>query len=500
MKKKEQPKRKNVYELAQERLEFLFKEFDNIYVSFSGGKDSGVLLNLCIDYIRSHHLNRRIGVFHLDYEAQYEMTTRYVEETIARNSDILDVYHICVPFKVTTCCSMHQQYWRPWDEAMRDLWVRPMPKNVLTKKDFPFFREDMWDYDFQECFAEWLHKRKDAVRTACLVGIRTQESLDRWRAIHGSYRQNMYHNLGWSRRVAPDVFNFYPIYDWRTEDVWTANARFGWTFNELYELYYKAGVPLERQRVASPFLSTAQDTLKLYRVIDPNTWGKMVGRVNGVNFTGIYGGTRAMGWQSIKLPKGYTWKQYLFFLLDTLPEETRLSYLEKLDVSRKFWRTRGGCLAKETIQRLRDLNIPIEVHHTTNYRTEKLPVRMDYLDDIDIPEFREIPTYKRMCICILKNDHICKYMGFTLTKTEKARIDNVTRKYEHIFNPIKTPYGANKRGRKKKDVLGEDETTTDAVGAEGLPTEDIPTKDIPTGKPGADEQEKENQLTKNQEQ
>jgi predicted phosphoadenosine phosphosulfate sulfurtransferase len=262
--------------------------------------------------------------------------------------------------------------------------------------------------------------------------------------------------------------------------------------------------------VASPFLSAAQDTLKLYRVIDPNTWGKMVGRVNGVNFTGIYGGTRAMGWQSIKLPKGYTWKQYLFFLLDTLPEETRLSYLEKLDVSRKFWRTRGGCLAKETIQRLRDLNIPIEVHHTTNYRTEKLPVRMDYLDDIDIPEFREIPTYKRMCICILKNDHICKYMGFTLTKTEKARIDNVTRKYEHIFNPIKTPYGANKRGRKKKDALGEDETTTDAVSTEGLPTEDIPTKDIPTkdiptkdiptGKPGADEQEKENQLTKNQKQ
>ena len=39
---------KNVYELAQERLKVIFNEFDNIYVSFSGGKDSGVLLNMCI--------------------------------------------------------------------------------------------------------------------------------------------------------------------------------------------------------------------------------------------------------------------------------------------------------------------------------------------------------------------------------------------------------------------------------------------------------------------
>ena len=75
--------------------------------------------------------------------------------------------------------------------------------------------------------------------------------------------------------------------------------------------------PLDRQRVASPFLSTAQENLKLYKAIDHNTWGRMLGRVNGVNFTGIYGGTRAMGWQNITLPEGYTCKEYMYFLLDT---------------------------------------------------------------------------------------------------------------------------------------------------------------------------------------
>ena len=83
--------KKNVYELVEERLSMLFKEFDNIYVSFSGGKDSGVLLNLCIDYIRRHNLKRRIGVFHIDYEVQYKMTIDFVDRFLEANKDVVDV-------------------------------------------------------------------------------------------------------------------------------------------------------------------------------------------------------------------------------------------------------------------------------------------------------------------------------------------------------------------------------------------------------------------------
>ncbi len=191
-------------------------------------------------------------------------------------------------------------------------------------------------------FAKWLHEKKDGVRACFLIGIRTQESFNRWRSIHLNRKYQMYHNYRWTSKIGNDIFNAYPIYDWKTTDIWTANGKFGFDYNHLYDLYYKAGVNIERQRVASPFLCEAQESLKLYRVIDPNTWGRMIGRVNGVNFTGIYGGTRAMGWQTVRLPEGYTWKSFMQFLLSTLPEETRRNYLKKLTVSIEFWRTKGG--------------------------------------------------------------------------------------------------------------------------------------------------------------
>jgi predicted phosphoadenosine phosphosulfate sulfurtransferase len=156
----------------------------------------------------------------------------------------------------------------------------------------------------------------------------------------------------------------------------------------------------------------------------------MVSRVNGVSFAGMYGNTVAMGWRSISCPDGFTWKEYMYFLLDTLPRATRENYLEKLRVSQKFWREKGGCLGEETIGKLRAAGVPFTVEECTTYRTDKRPVRMEYIDEIDIPEFREIPTYKRMCVCILKNDHTCKYMGFTQTKREREMKERVLKRYK----------------------------------------------------------------------
>lgn len=427
-------RRLNVYEAVQRRLEYIFNYFEYVYVSFSGGKDSGLLLHLCIDYIRKHEPGRKLGVFHMDYEVQYKETTDYVARMLSDNRDILEVYHCCVPFKVSTATSMHQSYWRPWDPELKESWVRDMPDNCMTANDFDFYTPELWDYDFQFLFESWLIRQKNCRRICSLVGIRAQESFNRWRTVHSEKNYRHLNHLKWTHKFDTKSYNAYPLHDWKATDIWTAYGKFGWDYNRLYDLYYQAGVPINRQRVASPFISQAIHALALYKAIDPDMWGRMISRVNGVNFAGLYGKTKAMGWKKITCPKGFSWKEYMFFLLDTLPEQTRRNYLNKLQVSIRFWRERGGCLADETIEKLKKLGVNITVGEYSNYRTDKKPVRMEYLDDIDIAEFQEIPTYKRMCICILKNDHTCRYMGFSLTKQEKDRRDMVMKKYKSLKN------------------------------------------------------------------
>lgn len=140
-----------------------------------------------------------------------------------------------------------------------------------------------------------------------------------------------------------------------------------------------------------------------------------------------------MGWRSIELPPNHTWQSYMHFLLSTLPTESKALYLEKLSTSIKFWREKGGVLSDETIKQLKDEGANIEVGAKSNYNTEKKPVRMDYLDDTDATEFNLIPTYKRMCISIMKNDHLCKYMGFSQTKREVAQRKKIMNKYKNLL-------------------------------------------------------------------
>lgn len=422
----------SVYQAAMQRIAYLFEEFDNIYVSFSGGKDSGVLLNLCLQYIQQHAPERSIGVFHIDYEAQYSATTEYVDRVYASLPARFDQLRCCIPLKCPTCTSMFEDHWRPWDPDKQALWVRPLPDRHVSEQMVGFVTPDMSDYDFQTKFSIWHHQNKQAKHTCVLVGIRADESMDRWRTIVSDRNINKYQGRPWTTKIAPDVYNAYPIYDWGTEDIWTANARFGWDYNRLYDLFHYAGVPLHAMRVASPFHNAAKASLQLYRAIDPDVWGKMISRVNGVNFTAIYGDTKAMGWRHVTKPAHFTWQQYALFLLDTLPQATAESFRTKLATSIKFWRERGGVLSDEAVADLCSAGIEFEQGESTNYRTTKLPVRMEYADEVESKDFRLIPTWKRLCVTILKNDHVGKYMGFSQTKVEQERRRAALEKYKDL--------------------------------------------------------------------
>lgn len=425
----------SVYEAALDRIRFCFDEFQNILVAFSGGKDSSVVLHMVYDYAKEHNCLDRVGMYHLDYEAQYQQTTDYVSDVFFNRFSGIKKYWICLPISAQCACRMDGAYWIPWDQDKKEIWVREMPDNEFVINEFhvPFdFHKEMLDYEMQEKFGQWFAEQHGT--TAVMIGIRADESLNRFRAIASENKVNGYGGKNFLVGKGPNVWNAYPIYDWTVSDIWVYNTKFDKPYNRIYDLYYQAGLSPDQMRVASPFNDCAMNTLKLYKVIDPNNWGKMVGRVNGVNMAGLYGGTTAMGWKSITKPEHFTWKEYMNFLLNTLPEDVREHYLKKLEASKKSWRV-GGAMDPETIEELKAEGAPARYTGKTNNRgskTKEVVQFDDYLDDTTVTDFKRIPTYKRMCVCIIKNDYCCKYMGFAPTKIESDRRKAIMEKYKDL--------------------------------------------------------------------
>lgn len=425
----------NVYDALQKRFDFIFQEFDNIYVSFSGGKDSGLLLYLLLDYQKRYGIQKKIGVFHQDFEAQYSYTTKYVEETFERNIKDIEPYWVCLPMETRTALSSYELYWYPWDDTKKELWVRPMPKKpyVIHLKDNPFtlYWYKMPQKELARQFGRWYRRMHGNRKTICLLGVRAEESLQRYSGFLN--KKYGYEGKCWISKMFKDVWCGSPLYDWTVSDVWAANAKFGYPYNKLYDLYFKAGLNPDQMRVASPFGDCAKDSLNLYRVIEPETWTKLVGRVNGANFAAIYNRTKAMGYRNISLPNGHTWESYTKFLLDTLPERVRMNYIRKFNTSIKFWHETGGGLSEETIGELEQKGYQIKRNGVSNYTLDK-KTRIIFLGKIpdatdDIKASKELPSWKRMCYCILKNDHMCRFMGFGLSSQQHKYVEILKKKY-----------------------------------------------------------------------
>ena len=149
----------NVYEALMDRFKLLFEEFDNIYVSFSGGKDSGLLLNLVLDYRNKYYPEKSIGVFHQDFEAQYTVTTEYIERTFEKIKDQVEPYWVCLPMATRTALSSYEMFWYPWDDKKQELWVREMPKHdyVINLENNPIrtYRYKMHQEDLAKQFGRW---------------------------------------------------------------------------------------------------------------------------------------------------------------------------------------------------------------------------------------------------------------------------------------------------------------------------------------------------------
>lgn len=382
------PKKKlgmNVLDAANGRIAQTFQSFEKVYLSFSAGKDSTVMLHLAGDYARKH--GRRFGVLLVDLEGQYKMTMEHARKCIDMYRDVIDLYWVCLPIALRNAVSVYEPKWTPWDPERKEDWIRQPPEDAITDEGFfDFFDRDMEFEELVPLFGEWYAQGK---RCACMVGIRADESLNRFRTI-ASATKTKFKDWQWSTLVTDNVYNIYPIYDWRTQDIWVYHAKNpDKPYNKLYDLMHRAGVSLGNQRICQPYGDDQRRGLWLFHLIEPETWAKVVARVNGANSGALYvqENGNINGYNKIDKPANHTWRSFAEMLLKSMPKKTQEHYENKIALFCKWWMERGY---PEGIPDEAELNLEMK---------------------------RDVPSWRRVCKSLLRNDYWCKGLGFTQHKS-----------------------------------------------------------------------------------
>lgn len=376
----------DVLTAAQQRVRYAFDHFERVYVSFSGGKDSSVMLHLVMD--EAVRRGRRVGVLLIDLEAQYHLTIKHAEEMFDLYADHIDPYWVCLPIKLRNSVSNYEPVWCAWEPGRESDWVRPMPdRKVISDPEFFDFFEDRMEFEeFMVLFGVWYAKGRD---TAAFIGIRSDESLNRFRTIAGEKATHF--GKQWTTKVADSLYNVYPVYDWHVNDIWRYHAAFpSKPHNEVYDRMHLAGLTPHQMRLCQPYGDDQKRGLWLYHIIEPQTWSRVVARVSGANSGALYIEEKGnvTGYNKISKPDGHTWKTFANLLLSSMPEVTRGHYAARINSWLKGWHSRGYWSG-----------IPDEAPRSLEKKYWA-------------------PSWRRICKTLLRNDWWCKGLGMVQPKSE----------------------------------------------------------------------------------
>jgi predicted phosphoadenosine phosphosulfate sulfurtransferase len=332
--------------------------------------------------------NRKVAVMFIDFEAQYAETIEHVDEMFSLYRDNIDPHWICVPMKLRNAVTNYEPQWMCWEPGKESVWIREKPMGCKREFDYPFNPAGMEFEEFIVLFGEWYGQGEP---TAGFIGIRAQESLHRYCAIATWEKRNLtFRGHRWTTNIVDKVFNVYPIYDWLTEDIWRYHARFPEKpHNAIYDKMQMAGVPISQQRLCQPFGDDQRRGLWLYHILEPQTWFKLIARVNGANSGALYveESGNIMGYDRITKPDGHTWRTFCNLLLQTMPKKTREHYIPRFKKFIYGWKQRG----------------------------------YPEIPDESPPELESkcwAPSWRRMCKVLLRNDYWCKGLGQAQPKSE----------------------------------------------------------------------------------
>lgn len=241
----------NVYDEAKKRINHIYDIHDNVVSSFSGGKDSGVLINLHWEVAQERGLEQIDVVFRDE-----ELVPQAVLDNVFyyRQQPWCNLIWYAIPMRSTKYIlgeSTSIIFWSPLHDRQ---WMRPKPEWAETLDD----TEKVYtQYLVDNVIAE---NYKGSV--AIMTGVRASESLVRYRSVVNGLNDNYISQSPNNTRVKLCK----PIYDWEVDDVFKYFADTGHRYTSWYENQLWAE---DTFRVATPLNTENSKKLDKWAKEDP---------------------------------------------------------------------------------------------------------------------------------------------------------------------------------------------------------------------------------------
>lgn len=252
----------NVLHATLKRIAYLFDHYNNVSLSFSGGKDSTALFHLVNDEAKKR--DRKFILYFQDQEAEYQGTIDFIEWAMTQPNVIPLWYQ--VPIFMTNAASQQQLFLWAWGEGEK--WVREKNSiaihKIETKYPKRFHKFNLWVGQ---------NLRKQPGKSVSIIGLRAEESPDRRFVMFGENS-----DLFWLRRKNLP-HRAYPLIDWRYTDVWKYIIEGNYPYNRIYDKMYMLGGNLKTFRVSNLVHEKAFRCLTDLQELEPETYDKLEARL-----------------------------------------------------------------------------------------------------------------------------------------------------------------------------------------------------------------------------
>jgi len=264
----------DVVTAAMRRIKNVFSNGLPVYLAFSGGKDSLVMADMTLRLIHAGKIDPSLlTVQFIDEEAIYtsvddithEWRRKFLQAGARFDWWCIEVKHFSAYNQLTA-----DESYTCWDHTKEDVWVRRPPPFAL--RNHPLLRPGIDNYQ--------MFLPKVTGDGITLLGVRASESVQRLQYMAGL-------RLGAGGGITGEN-KIYPIYDWKTRDVWLYLKEYKVDIPIIYLWMYQAGINKNQLRICQYFSVDCVGSLVHIAEYEPGLWEKVIRREPNAYLAALY--------------------------------------------------------------------------------------------------------------------------------------------------------------------------------------------------------------------